>query len=183
MYGLGLFFVVWLFTCKHCLYKQIKMLLHDLSWIPISVQSFISLSHLVFEIRIFKLNDNNNRKKNWLSWINQVLIMWYKPFLGYMLFVTIRICLMCQNLDLIETESVTHKSQMYGHNAGWPVTSLYPFESWNRLLWPIGVFSNSPARMHNSAQIDTSLSDTSTYITIRFGCPSILLVLVREEDW
>ena len=47
--------------------------------------------------------------------------MRYKPFLGYMLFVTIWISLICQKLDLIETESETWKSQMYGHNAGQPV--------------------------------------------------------------
>ena len=28
-------------------YKEIKMLLHDMSWIPISVQSFISIYFLV----------------------------------------------------------------------------------------------------------------------------------------
>ena len=61
MYGLGLFLV----------YGQIKMLLHDLSWIPIFVQSFISISYLVFEIRLLKLNDNNNnnQKKNFESWL------------------------------------------------------------------------------------------------------------------
>ena len=51
--------------------------------------------------------------------------MQLKPFLGYMLFVTIRISLMCQKVDLIETESETWKSQMYGHNEGWPVSSQY----------------------------------------------------------
>ena len=50
--------------------------------------------------------------------INQVLIICFKPFLGYMLFVTIRISLMYQKLDLIQTKSETRKSQMYGHNAG-----------------------------------------------------------------
>ena len=50
--------------------------------------------------------------------------MRYKPFLGYMLFVTIWIGLICQKLDLIETESEKWKSQMYGHNAGQPVLSL-----------------------------------------------------------
>ena len=34
--------------------------------------------------------------------------MRFKPFLGYMLFVTIRISLKCQKLDLIETESETN---------------------------------------------------------------------------
>ena len=77
------------------------MLLHDLSWIPIFVQSFISISYLGFEIRLLKLNNNNNKKfENWLLKINQVPIMRLKPFLGYMLFVTIRIS---QKLDLIET--------------------------------------------------------------------------------
>ena len=40
------------------------MLLHDLSWIPTLVQSFISISYLVFEIRLLKLNNNNDNKKN-----------------------------------------------------------------------------------------------------------------------
>ena len=31
--------------------------------------------------------------------------MWSKLFLGYMLFVMLQISLMCQQLDLIETES------------------------------------------------------------------------------
>ena len=30
-----------------------------------------------------------------------------------------------QTEDLVETESETYKSQMYGHNAGEPVSSLY----------------------------------------------------------
>ena len=51
--------------------------------------------------------------------------MQFKPFLEYMLFVTIRIRLISQKWDLIETESETYKSQMYRHNAGWPVSSLY----------------------------------------------------------
>ena len=49
--------------CLHVnkiVYEEIKMLLHDLSWIPISVQSFISISYPVFEIRLSKLNNNNN---------------------------------------------------------------------------------------------------------------------------
>ena len=50
--------------------------------------------------------------------------MRFKPFLEYMLFVTIRISLVCQKLDLIETESETWKSQMYGHNAGQPVIPI-----------------------------------------------------------
>ena len=36
------------------------MLLHGLSWIPISVQSFI---YPVFEIRLSKLNNNNNENR------------------------------------------------------------------------------------------------------------------------
>ena len=50
--------------------------------------------------------------------------MRFKPFLGNMLFVMIRIRLICQKWDVIETESETYKSQMYGHNAGQPVSSL-----------------------------------------------------------
>ena len=52
--------------CLHVnkiVYEEIKMLLHDLSWIPIFVQSLISISYLVFEIRLLKLNNNNNKKK------------------------------------------------------------------------------------------------------------------------
>ena len=78
---------------------------------------------MVFEIRLLKL-DNKKNFENSLFFINQVPIMRFKPFLGYMLFVTIRNSLMCQKLDLIETESETYKSQMYGHNAGQPALSL-----------------------------------------------------------
>ena len=38
-------------------YEEIKMLLNDLSWIPISVQSFISISYPVCEISLSKLNN------------------------------------------------------------------------------------------------------------------------------
>ena len=98
------------------------MLLHDLSWIPIFVQSLISIS---FEIGLSKLNNNKKKIEKWLFKINQVQIMRFKLFLGYMLFVTIQISLMCQKFDLIKIESETSKSQMYGHNAGQPVSSLY----------------------------------------------------------
>ena len=40
--------------------------------------------------------------------------MRFKLFLGYVLFVTIQISLMCQKLDLIEIESETWKSQCMG---------------------------------------------------------------------
>ena len=50
--------------------------------------------------------------------------MRFKLFLGYMLFVTIQISLMCQKLDLIEIESETQKCQLYGHNVGQPVSSI-----------------------------------------------------------
>ena len=49
--------------------------------------------------------------------------MRFKPFLGYTLFMTIQIRLICHKLDLIETESETYISQMYGHNAGQPAVS------------------------------------------------------------
>ena len=52
--------------CLHVnkiVYEEIKMLLHDLSWIPIFVQSLIFISYPVFEIRLSKLNNNNNNKK------------------------------------------------------------------------------------------------------------------------
>ena len=54
MYDLGLFFVVFV------VYKQIEMLKHDLSWIPIFVRSF-SISYLVFEIRLLKLHNKKYR--------------------------------------------------------------------------------------------------------------------------
>ena len=68
MYGLGLFF-----RCFFCLlvnnivYKQNIMLLHDLSLIPIFVQSFISVYFLVFLDTLVETeqpqqqsDDNNN---------------------------------------------------------------------------------------------------------------------------
>ena len=67
MYGRGLFFVV---------YKQIKMLLHDLSWIPIFVRSFISL---VFEIRLSELD---NKKKNFENSLFNYLLCDLSHFLG-----------------------------------------------------------------------------------------------------
>ena len=45
-------------------YKKINMLLHDLSWIPIIMQSFTPVSCLVFEICLSKLNNNNNNNNN-----------------------------------------------------------------------------------------------------------------------
>ena len=132
MYCLGLFVVV---------YEEIKMLLHDLSWIPISVQS---IPYPVFEICLSKLNKNNNNNKkfeNWLFWINQVPNMQFKPFPGNMLFVMIRISLMCQRLDLIDTESQTWKSQMYGYNAGRPVSSLLSTTVLSD-IFPLPLYSN-----------------------------------------
>ena len=77
-----------IFCCFLIIYKQ-NMLLHDLSWIPIFVQGFISISYLVFEVRLSKLNNNNNNNnnnnknfENRHSWINQLPITWFKPFLG-----------------------------------------------------------------------------------------------------
>ena len=60
-------------------------------------------------------------KTDFLIKYNNIPIMWFKPFLGYMPFVMIQINLMCQMLDLIETESQTW---MYGHNAGLSTTVL-----------------------------------------------------------
>ena len=62
MYGLRKIFVI--FCClqvNKIVYKKINMLLHDLSWIPIIVQSFNPVSCLVFEICLSKLNNNNNK--------------------------------------------------------------------------------------------------------------------------
>ena len=53
------------FTSKQNCLQKINMLLHDLLWIPIIMQSFTPVSGLVFEIRLSKLkNNNNNNKKN-----------------------------------------------------------------------------------------------------------------------
>ena len=67
MYSLRQILVI--FGClqvNKIVYKKINMLLHDLSWIPIIIQSFNPVSCLVFEIRQSKLNNNNNNnnKKN-----------------------------------------------------------------------------------------------------------------------
>ena len=56
MYGLGQILVIFV-------YKKTDMLLHDLSWIPIMVQSFNPVSCLVFEILNNNNNNNNNNKK------------------------------------------------------------------------------------------------------------------------
>ena len=58
-WGFFLFFVV-----NIIVYQEIKMLLHDLSWISIFVQSFTSISYPVFEIRLCKLDNNNNNNNN-----------------------------------------------------------------------------------------------------------------------
>ena len=72
----GLYHNVWpranschflLFTSKQNCLQKINMLLHDLSWIPIIMQSFTPVSCLVFEIRQSKLNNNNNNKKTILE--------------------------------------------------------------------------------------------------------------------
>ena len=65
MYFLGQILVI--FCClqvNKIVYKKINMLLHDLSWIPIIMQSFTPVSCLVFEMRQSKLNNNNNNNKN-----------------------------------------------------------------------------------------------------------------------
>ena len=52
MYSPGQILVI--FCClqvNKTFYKKINMLLHDLSWIPIIMQSFTPVSCLVFEIR------------------------------------------------------------------------------------------------------------------------------------
>ena len=60
MYGLGLFCDV--ICVIYIVYKEIKMLLHDLSWISISVQSFISISFLVFEIHLSKTEQQDSSR-------------------------------------------------------------------------------------------------------------------------
>ena len=55
------------------------MLLHDLSWIPILVQSFISISYL---IGLLKRNNNNNNKKEFEVTFLQLLIVRFKAISG-----------------------------------------------------------------------------------------------------
>ena len=67
-------------------------------------------------MRLLKLN-NNNKKENWLSWINQSATDYaiYAIFgYNYALYDD-RVRLRCQKLE----------SQMYGHNAGNPVIPIY----------------------------------------------------------
>ena len=89
-------------------YKNINMLLHDLSWIPIIMQSCTPVSCLVFEIRLSKLNNNKKKVlKTDLSLINKELILQFSPFSVYMDLLAIQIGLMCQNWDLTHNESET----------------------------------------------------------------------------
>ena len=60
---------------NNIVYKQIVMLLHDLSTISIFVQSFIPISYLVFEIHLLKLNFLNKSSIIYTD-------TWFKPFLG-----------------------------------------------------------------------------------------------------
>ena len=65
MYGLRQIFVI--FYClqvNKIVYKKNNMLLHDLSWIPIIMQSFTPVSGLVFEMRLSKLSNKKKKKKN-----------------------------------------------------------------------------------------------------------------------
>ena len=112
--------------------------------------------------------------------------MRFKLFLGYMLFVTIQISLMCQKLDLIETESETWKSQMYEHNAGQPVSSLYTkyyvlsdiYTSWEwhqqimlqvRVVWPcLGAYygTGNKGTQHSRLWVCTASFPYFTWPTI-----------------
>ena len=58
--------------------------------------------------------EQQQQQENWTVtfWKNDVAIMRFKLFLGYMLFVTMQISLMCQKFEI---ESETWKSQMYVH--------------------------------------------------------------------
>ena len=104
------------------------MLLHNLSWICAKFDLHIlpGFWDTLVETEQQRRRQQEEEEENWkvTFWINQVPIMRFKLFLGYMLFVTIRISLTCENLDLVEIESETWKSQMYGNNAAQPVSSL-----------------------------------------------------------
>ena len=58
----GLYQNVWSRANSCHFFKKIYMLLHDLSWIPIIMQSFTPASCLVFEMHLSKLN--KKKKKN-----------------------------------------------------------------------------------------------------------------------
>ena len=95
----------WLFTCKqHCLRKKCSCTTCH------GFQSLCKVSSLYLSWFFIYACLNWTRRRRILKtdfFKNiQVPIM---PFLGYMLFVTIRISLVCQKLDLIETES-EHKN-------------------------------------------------------------------------
>ena len=53
----GLYHNVWP-KVKFLSFSKNKMLLHNLLWIPIIMQSFTTVSCLVFEMRLSKLNNN-----------------------------------------------------------------------------------------------------------------------------
>jgi hypothetical protein len=101
------------------------MTLHAASWNPTCVQSFIHVPCLVFEIRELKLNNKKKKKKN--NSENELfsIIPCIMPFFNHTPILTISTGLWCQNRILTETESENWIFQMYGHNAGRPVSSLY----------------------------------------------------------
>ena len=107
MYGLGLFFY---FIC--CLYVN-TIVYEEIKMRPVMdsnlCASFISIIMLSDFWDTLVETEQQQQQQQLIFW---VLIMRFKPFLGYMIFVTIRISLMCQKVDLIETESETWKSQM-----------------------------------------------------------------------
>ena len=105
-WGYFLLFVV--LHVNKIVYKQIKMLLHAGSWIPISVQSIIAWF-------LSTLNNKNFFKLMTISDLVMLDISWVHALFDDT----------DQKWDLIETESDMYKSQMYGHNAGQPVSSLY----------------------------------------------------------
>ena len=51
-----------------------------------------------------------------------------------MLFLTIRIRLICQKWNLIETASETYKCQMYGHNVGQPIIMMIRIEKMSQKI-------------------------------------------------
>ena len=58
--ALGYFVVICCLLVNKIVNEEIKVLLHDLSWIPISMQSFISISYPGFEIHLSKLTTTIN---------------------------------------------------------------------------------------------------------------------------
>ena len=136
-----LFNVLWeCIVVVYIVYKHFDRSLHVRLLDPTCVQNFRPVPLTVFEIQGFKLknkNDNNNDKKNWrnrLFAISPMFVVQFSPNFRYTYTLTLAIILWCQKWIITESKSVSPKFQMYRHNGPRPRSSLYLFQSRNRLL-------------------------------------------------